>query len=378
MLDRLCGPERRRVTLDDRALRDLAQRDPVLFFERFPPPVMIDEVQYAPQLLSEIKLHVDRSGVAGGFWLTGSQQFRAMKGITETLAGRVAIVNMLGFSEREKRRMPLHIEPFLPTPDILARRVPNAGSPVPPSDLRSTYAAIFDGSFPALCAGRVHDRDLFFRSYVQTYLERDVRDLATVGDLDAFGRFLRACAARTAQLVNYSDLARDAGVSVNTARSWLSILVASFQVILLTPWSGNVTNRLVKAPKLHFLDTGLCAHLTAWSSPETLEAGAMSGAILESHVVSEILKSWWHRLREPRIYYYRDRDGREVDLVLEADGTLYPVEVKRAGNVDPRTVAPFGALERSGGHTGTGAVVCLCRELLPLDRTNAVVPVGLI
>jgi predicted AAA+ superfamily ATPase len=374
VLQRLCGRDRRYVSLDDPAVRTLAQRDPALLLQRFEPPVLIDEIQYAPALLPIIKIIVDKARTPGLVWLTGSQQFQVMRGVSETLAGRVAILNLLGFSRRERHRLDLDLPPFLPTPAILAGRERSHAS----SQLKRVYRDIWTGAFPALAVGPVTDRDLFYSSYLQTYLQRDVRDLAQVGDQAAFLRFLRACAARTAQLLNLSDLARDADISVNTAKSWLSILEGSFQVMRVAPYHTNVTRRLVKAPKLYFLDTGLCAYLTDWTSPETLEAGAMSGAILETHVFGEILKSWWNRGQEPRIYYYRDRDGREVDFVLVKDRTLYPIEVKKSTQPTVAVARMFQSLDRLSVPRGHGAVICLTQQLMPLDKQATAVPVGFV
>jgi predicted AAA+ superfamily ATPase len=374
VLARLRGRSRRYVSLDDPVMRDLAQRDPALFLQRFTPPVLIDEIQYAPALLPIIKTIVDTARTPGLVWLTGSQQFQVMRGISETLAGRVAMLNLLGFSRRERHRRDLDVPPFLPTPASLAPRQRSHAS----SQLDRVYRDIWTGAFPALAVGPVTDRDLFYGSYVQTYLQRDVRDLAQVGDQIRFLRFLRACAARTAQLLNLSDLARDADVSVNTAKAWLSILEGSFQVMRVPPYHTNVTRRLVKAPKLYFLDTGLCAYLTDWTSPETLESGAMSGAIFETHVVVEILKSWWNRGEEPRLYFYRDRDGREIDLVLVQDRTLYPIEIKKTTRPSAAVASTFQSLDRLQMSRGPGAVVCLTADLLPVDRKTTAVPAGFV
>jgi len=222
----------------------------------------------------------------------------------------------------------------------------------------------------------VHDRDLSYRSYVQTYLQRDVRDLLKVGDLDLFMRFLKATAARTGQSLNYTDLARDCAVSVNTIRNWMAVLEASHQVFLLPAWPTNRSKRLYTTPKLHFLDTGLCAYLAEWSSPATLEAGAMSGAILESFVVSEVLKSWWHRGKDPALYHYRDKDGREIDLLIAQDGRLHPIEVKKAASVRLRDASAFGLLPQRGATAGEGAVMSLSAESIPLDRTTVNLPIG--
>lgn len=374
LLHKLARKDRRYVSLDDPAARTLAQRDPSLFLQRYEPPVFIDEIQYAPQLLPLIKLSVDRrSSKKSAFWLTGSQQFQLMKGISESLAGRVAIMNLLGLSNRERRKRRLNLPPFLPTRDIVKEREASA-SHLP---LKRVFADIWQGGFPALTSKAVRDRDLFYSSYLQTYLQRDVRDLAQVGNEAAFLRFLKACAARTAQLLNLSDLARDADIAVNTAKSWLSILQASFQIMLLPPYHSNLTKRLVKMPKLHFLDTGMCAYLTEWSSAETLETGALGGAIFETHVFSEVLKSWWNRGKQARFYYYRDKDGREIDLLIHQDRRLHAIEVKKSADPRPewgRYFEPLGRLNL-GSH---GCVVCLSREPMPLTERATAVPVGLI
>lgn len=374
LLGRLCGKERRYVSLDDPGLRALAVEDPALFLQRFEPPVLIDEIQYAPQLLPLIKMAVDADRRPGRFWLTGSQQFQMMKGISETLAGRVAILNLLGFSSRERHGLDLDVPPFLPTRQTVKLREPSAAN----SDIKSIYGEIWMGSFPALAAGQVKDHDLFYSSYLQTYLQRDLKDLSQVGKEMAFVRFLRACAARTAQMLNLTELAKDADVAVNTAKNWLSILQASFQVYLLQPYFTNLTKRLVKTPKLYFLDTGLAAYLTEWSSPETLAAGAMSGAMLETHVLCELLKSWWHRGKSPLLYYYRDRYDNEIDFLFQQDHIFYPVEVKKTASPRRELAGPFKALSRLKQPIGEGAVLCLCKQTVPLAQDVDAVPIGLI
>jgi len=374
LLRHLCGEERRYVTLDDLSLRALANEDPELFLQRFPPPVLIDEIQYAPPLLPYVKMRVDESREPGTFWLTGSQQFLMMQGITETLAGRVAIVHLLGFSAREADRRESRLEPFSPIAANVEKRAETAA----PTEIHGIFERIWRGSHPVLTAGPVTDRDLYYSSYLQSYLQRDVRDLAQVGSQEAFLRFLKACAARTAQLLNLSDLARDVDVAVTTAKDWLSILEASFQVILLRPFHSNVTQRLVKAPKLYFLDTGLASYLTEWSTAETLEAGAMAGPMLETWVLAEILKSYWHRLETPRLYFYRDKDGKEIDFLFTRDGRLHPVEVKLAATPRRDWVKNFSALEKFPEEVGEGAVLCLSPEIRPLTERASALPVGLL
>jgi predicted AAA+ superfamily ATPase len=318
---------------------------------------------------------VDRGGrKRPSFWLTGSQQFQLMKGISETLAGRVAILNLLGLSNRERRKRNLDVPPFLPTPTVLKALEADAIA----LTLKRAYADIWLGSYPALVTKAVRDRDLFYSSYLQTYLQRDVRDLAQVGNEASFIRFLKACAARTAQMLNLSDLARDVDIAVNTAKNWLSVLQASFQVALLQPYHTNLTKRLVKAPKLYFLDAGLCAYLADWSSPQTLEAGAMNGAILETSVFAEVLKSWLNVGKQPQLFYYRDKEGREIDLLIMQDRRIYPVEVKKAGSHRPDAAASFAVLDRFKSSIGPAAIVCLCREMLPIQEGVMAVPLGML
>jgi len=374
LLQHLRDSKRKYVTLDDPSLRALAQEDPGLFLQRFESPVLIDEIQYAPRLLPLIKMAVDAGRKAGMFWLTGSQQFQMMKGVSETLAGRVAVMNLLGFSGRERHRLRLDVPPFLPAPERLKEREASAVA----LGLKKAYQDIWLGSFPALTAGPAKDRDLFYSSYLQTYLQRDVKDLAQVGSEASFLRFLKACAARTAQMLNLTELARDADISVNTAKNWLSILQASLQVRLLQPYHTSATKRLVKTPKLYFLDTGLCAYLADWSSSATLEAGAMSGAILETYAFTEMLKSWWHAGKMPQVYYYRDKGGKEIDFLFVQDQVLHPVEVRKSTSPRREWAASFTALDRFKRGWADGGVVCLCREILPLSDKVAAIPVGLI
>ena len=384
LLRHLSQGERTYVTLDDPLVLSLAKTDPALFMQRFPPPVLIDEIQYATELLPHIKMAADRAGQPGLFWLTGSQQFHltpapaaaltgagaGVKGVSESLAGRVAVIHLLGLSRRELLGQGLDAPPFLPTPEEIGRRSTQRSK----LTLKELYRLIWRGALPAIALNAAVARDLFYSSYVQTYLQRDVRDLARVGDEMAFLRFLRATAARTGQLLNLADLARDADVAPNTAKHWLSILQTAEIVYLLEPYHTNLTQRLVKTPKLYFLDTGLAAYLTEWASPETLEAGAMSGPILETWIVAELLKSYWHNGRRPPFYYYRDKDQREIDLLLIQDGIAYPLEIKKTASPSRDDVRHFGALDRLGLPVGPGGVICLAEQSLPLTATAQSIP----
>ncbi|MEY4294614.1 MAG: hypothetical protein RLY82_302, partial [Pseudomonadota bacterium] len=300
LLRSLSETNRHYVSLDDPLALALAKEDPALFLERNPPPLLIDEVQYAPDLLTHIKIRVDAQSGSGAtspsvaaYWLTGSQPFHLMRGVSESLAGRVAVITMLGLSRQEMiGEGAAVVPPFVPTAEVLqARESFNQSHAWTSAQL---FAHIWRGNFPALARNPRLNRDVFYSSYLQTYLQRDVRALAQVGSEITFTRFIRAAAARTGQLLNIADLARDTDIHPATAKHWLSILQASGLVYLLQPWHSNTTKRLVKTPKLYFLDTGLCSYLTQWSSPQTLEAGAMSGAIFETWVITEILKSYWH------------------------------------------------------------------------------------
>jgi hypothetical protein len=343
-----------------------------LFLQRFRPPLIIDEIQYAPELLPLIKMSIDQDRTPGRFWLTGSQQFQVMKGVSESLAGRVAVLQLSGFTRRELLDKP-QSGPFIPTLDSLEQS--GKGESL---TLDQLYQQIWRGSLPGLHGALEVDRDLFLSSYVQTYLQRDIRDLAHVGNELAFLRFLKAAAARTGQLLNLADLSRDSDISQVTAKHWLSILVASGLVYLLVPWHSNLTKRLVKTPKLYFLDTGIATWLTSWSSAATLEAGAMSGAILETWVVSELVRGWWHQGREAPLYFYRDKDQKEIDVLIHWDGKLYPLEIKKSAQPGPDATRHFSTVEGLGEVRGNGAVLCLTPSWLPANRQDYLVGVGLL
>ncbi|MCD6459096.1 ATP-binding protein [bacterium] len=373
-LKHMSSENRTYVSLDDPMVRNLAKEDPQLFLQRFQPPLFIDEIQYAPELLPFIKMQVDESQEAGMFWLTGSQQFHLMKGVSESLAGRVGIVNLLGFSLREIHGFAEVSTPFLPDHKTIEEHSKHSHT----LSLKEIYYRIWRGSFPAIALNGDIDRDLFYSSYIQTYIQRDLRDLSKVGDEMSFLRFLRAVAARTGQLLNMSDMARDADVSPSTAKHWISILQASGIIYLLEPYHSNVTKRLVKAPKLYFLDTGVCCYLTEWSSPETLEAGAMTGAILETFIICEILKSYWHCGKRAPLYYYRDKDKKEIDLLIVHDGIFHPLEFKKTASPKKDSIRNFNVLGRLKKPVGPGGVICLAETVLPMTENIQIIPVSVI
>ena len=368
------GIERKYVTLDDPDVRYLAKHDPALFLQRYSPPVLIDEIQYATELLTYIKMSVDR----------GSQVFRLMKNVSESLAGRVGIVNLLGLSDAEIYHEPS--EPFQTEAGYLMERLPVKRK----RDLNEIYRRIFKGSMPELYADENVDWETYYRSYVDTYLQRDIRDLAQVADEMQFYNFMTIVAAQTSKPVVYEELASAAGVSAPTAKKWLSILVSSHIIALVQPYHNNALKRVVKMPLLHFLDTGLAAYLLKWGNPEALERGAMSGAFFESYVFSEIYKSYLNAGKEPSIFYYRDKDKKEIDLLLYQNGMLSPIEIKKSASpgktaiknfkvLEPVTREPaFEGLESLKVKIGTGSVVCMANDLLPVDEKNWYVPVWLI
>ena len=384
LLKRLAHKNRTYVTLDDPDIRLLARNDPALFMQRFAPPVLIDEIQYAPEILPYIKMDVDSSGDKGGFWLTGSQAFHMMKNVSESLAGRVGIVNLAGLSSSEIDG--LRSEPFTTSPELLISRLGGRKK----MGINDIYERIFRGGFPALYSGDAPDLPDFYGSYINTYLRRDIKDLSQVADETAFHNFMIAVAARTAKPVIYDEIAKDVGISPPTAKKWLSILISSGLVALVQPYHNSVLKRVTKMPVMHFLDTGLCAYLLKWGSPETLERGVMSGAFFESWVFSEIYKSYLNAGKEAPLYYYRDKEKREIDLIIHENGTLYPIEVKKAASsgtdatkhfrvLDPVTQPEkFGGLEQYKVEIGSGAVVCMASDILPIDKMNWFVPAWMI
>ena len=378
------GIARKYVTLDDPDVRYLAKHDPALFLQRYSPPVLIDEIQYAPELLPYIKMDVDRSRKKGDFWITGSQAFHLMKNVSESLAGRVGIINLLGLSDAEIYQEPS--EPFQTDAEYLMKHL----SVKRKRDLNEIYRRIFKGSMPELYADENVDWETYYRSYVDTYLQRDIRDLTQVADEMQFYNFMTIVAAQTSKPVVYEELANATGISAPTAKKWLSILVSSHIIALVQPFHNNALKRIVKMPLIHFLDTGLAAYLLKWGNSEALEKGAMSGAFFESYVFSEIYKSYLNAGKEPPIFYYRDKDKKEIDLLLYQNGILSPIEIKKSASpgkaaiknfrvLEPITAEPAHAgLESLKVEIGTGSVICMANDLLPLDEKNWYVPVWLI
>lgn len=373
MLQKLMeGTERSYVTLDDLNERNLAKTDPELFLQLHKPPVLVDEVQYAPELFTYIKIWVDEHHHAGDFWLTGSQVFKLMNGVQESLAGRVAVLSLTSLSQAELCGGKM--EPFTVALDSLAARKKERSK----ADTRAVFDRIFKGSMPAMVSGQTKNSQIFYSSYLSTYIERDVRELSSAIDSLKFLQFMTAVAARCGQMLNVSDIAKDADINQKQVKDWLTILETLGIIFYLHPYSNNLLKRLVKTPKLYFYDTGLVCYLTKWSSAETLESGAMNGAILENYVVAEIRKTYLNSGKEPFMYYYRDKDAREIDVVLEHDGVLNPIEIKKSSNPGSELVKVFGLLDKSSTPRSKGAVLCMKPELTAIDRDNYVVPIWMI
>lgn len=375
MLKKLAEKEnigREYVTLDDFSVRDMAKNDPELFLQLHKPPILIDEVQYAPELFTYIKIQIDKYHNPGDFWMTGSQIFRLMQGVQESLAGRVALLYMSPLSQREiDGRTAV---PFSTNFETLVAE----SKKVKPLTVPEIYKRLWRGSMPGVVSGLFPDREVYYSSYISTYVERDVRELSGKIDALKFNRFVTAMAARAAQMLNYSAVAEDADIDIPTAKAWTNILETLGIIFLLHPYSNNVLKRTIKTSKVYFYDTGLVCYLTKWSSPETAENGAMSGSLLENYTVSEIMKSYQGAGQEPYLYYYRDRDAKEIDIIIERDGKLCPLEIKKTALPDKRIVKTFGVIDKAPLKIGTGAVLCMAQQLGAFDKSNLIVPIWMI
>jgi predicted AAA+ superfamily ATPase len=374
MLEHLMeGSGRQKVTLDDVENRRLAQSDPALFLEMHPAPVLIDEVQYAPQLFSYIKINVDNGAAPGSYWLTGSQAFQLMELAQESLAGRTAIVHMSALSQSELYGDGT-TEPLSLKLENLNRRKEHLSS----CNSMEMFERIWNGGMPGHRSGRFTDRDVFYSSYIQTYINRDVSDMIPGVDKLLFADFIRAAACRVGQMLNTHDIAQDVGVSDDTAKRWLQVLEKSEVVFYLRPYSNNLLKRTVKTPKMYFFDTGLVAYLTKYSSPEILMNGALNGAILENYTVAEIRKTWLNSAKECLLHYYRDKDTNEIDMVIEADGELHPLEIKKSTNPGTELASAFKVLDKGSVPRGAGAILCLREEISAIDRNTFILPIWMI
>ncbi len=379
--DRKHGIERSYVTMDDTSLRMIAKNDPALFLQRYEPPVLIDEIQKAPELLPYIKMALDDTEQNGIYWLTGSQPFHLMRHISESLAGRVGIIEMLGLSNSEIAG--IESIPIETNTQYVMDRVKVAK----PFGLNEAFDRIISGSFPAIRALPQDLRSGAYESYLETYIMRDIRDLAQVADEMKFRRFMSACAALTSRPVVYSELARLSDIDEKTAKSWLSLLVSSYLIKIVPPYTNNLLKRLTKMPVMHFTDTGLAAYLAGWTNADTLERGAMSGQIFETYAYSEICKSFVNAAQNASLFFFRTSTQKEIDILLEKDNMLFPIEVKKGASPVKHDAKNFSALKPleeiresneaslSKRDIGTGTIVCLSNDTYPVSEDAWAFPV---
>lgn len=372
MLLHIKEENRKYVSLDNRIARKLAEEDPYLFFETYGFPILIDEIQKVPSLFETIKDIVDAKtyngeDVNGLIWLIGTQKFQMMKGVSESLAGRVAIFEMSSLSNREKEGFDNELISF----DI--EYLKNRSSKE--EDINNIFKKIFEGGMPKLF-NQFIDRERYYSDYISTYIERDIRELSQIGKINEFYDFLVYVAARTGQEIKYDEISKQIGISAPTVKSWISILEQSGIIFILKPYSSNITNRLVKTPKLYFMDTGLAAYLCRWLSPETLANGNMSGAFLETYVVSEIIKSYMNAGKSVKdLYYYRDFDQKEINLVFVGADYLVPIEIKK--NKEPQNADKnFHLIEKYTKKVLPGIVFCFSDIVVPLNRNCYLVPIS--
>lgn len=371
LLKHLSEETRTYVTLDDPQIRYSAMNSPELFFQRFQPPLLIDEIQYAPQLFPYIKMICDEKQENGLFWMTGSQVFEMMRNVQESLAGRVSLLKLYGFSQAEKEgRAAL---PFPPERERMAE-LSLSKSRGHNSDI---FHSIWKGSMPRVYTQPEMDVEFYYSSYMQTYLERDIRSIANLRNEGSFVKFVQLIAARTAQELNLASLSREIEVDAKTCRSWLDILLATGLVIELPAYSGNLSDRLIKRPKIYFMDTGLACYLTGWQDPKALEAGSFAGAIFETWVIAEILKSWWFNGKLPRFNYYRDKKQCEIDLIIQKNQKIYPFEIKKSSSAS-HIFRNFSEIRNLEQKLGFGGVISLSPNLLPVDENYWMIPASLL
>lgn len=361
------------VTMDNTIVRTLAKSDPVLFFQTYKPPIIIDEIQKAPELFERIKVMCDESDSRGMFWLTGSQQYEMMKNIRETLAGRIGILELYSLSRIETEGLTFPNELEFSLSCLLERQ-----SLTKRVGIVDVYEHIWRGGMPDALQADVEQRQEYFNSYVETYLMRDVAEEGGITDTVRFRKFLNGCAALTAGQVNYKTLADAAEISQPTAKEWLRLLQGLGIVYLLQPYANNALKRLSKTPKLYFCDTGLCAFLSMWLTRDTLMNGAASGHYFENYVVIELLKNYAYSQSKVNLTYYRDSNAKEIDVFVEENGVIHPLEIKKSANPDRREVRKYELLDKAKLERGSGGIICMCEEVIPIDDKNCFIPCGLI
>ena len=373
MLKHLADSNRTYVTMDNALARDLAQSDPVLFFQTYKPPILIDEIQKAPGLFEQIKLICDESEEKGLIWLTGSQQYEMMEHVRETLAGRIGILELYGLSAREKEGVVFDHELDFSFVALQARQ-----RLLPKNDVIQVFQHIWEGGYPQVQGVDDELRQEYFNSYVDTYLMRDVTEVGGITDAVRFRRFLVGCASLVSEQVNYTTLAGAADIAPSTAKEWLKVLVGLHVVYLLAPYSNNGLKRLSKTPKLYFCDTGLCAYLSMWLTPDTLRNGAASGHYYENYVVMELVKNYAYAKSKVNITYFRDPNAKEIDVFVEEGGVIHPLEIKKSAAPDRREVKKYNVIDKASLRRGSGGIICMCEEPIPIDNDNCLIPNNLI
>ncbi len=354
-----------KISLDDETLRKEAKENPKIFLDSYSTPLFIDEVQYAPELFPYIKMRVDKDKIRGQYWLSGSQLFDLMKNVTESLAGRAGIVKMNSFTYSEIVR---NTKKEVFDPDNMKQHEY--------IDVNEIFERIFNGGMPELYDIEDMDRNDFYYSYINTYIEKDIKKIKNIGNVEAFKRFMRDVAIRTGTTLNYSDIANDIGVSVNTIKDWFSILVSTGLVYLLEPYSSNKIKRLTHMPKIIFMDLGLACYLANWENAKALQLSDLSGHFFESYVISELVKSYDNKGMRLEISHFRNKETEEIDLIMFKNNTLYPLEIKKTANPRKDMLKNFKYLEKTNMKIGQGGIICLYDKLMKLDENNYIIPVS--
>ncbi|MCR5782296.1 MAG: ATP-binding protein [Clostridia bacterium] len=361
------------VTMDNDAERELAKSDPVLFFQVHKPPILIDEIQKAPELLERIKIMCDESDERGRFWLTGSQRKKLMERSRESLAGRLGILKLYGLSQREKAGV-LHPVPL----DFSMRSLQARAELLPENDIEPVFEHIWRGGYADIINATNAQMQVWYQSYIDNYLIADAVNDEGISDTSSFKKFLRACAALIGNLVNYKTLADTCGISVPTARKWLGILVDMDVVYLLEPYSNNELQRLAKTPKLYFCDTGLCAYLTRWLTKESLFEGAAGGHFFENYAVMELVKNCAYVGSDALLSFYRDANAKEIDVFVEENGKIHPLEIKLSAKPNKNEVKKYGVLDKTSVVRSDGGIICMYPRPFPIDRENNLIPCNLL
>lgn len=367
------GQKRTYVSMDNTMARTLAKSDPVLFFQTYKPPIIIDEIQKAPELFEQIKIMCDESEERGLFWLTGSQQYNMMKNVRETLAGRIAILELYSLSKNEVGgiRFPNEMDFSLA---CLQQRQACTGK----NDVVDVFDYIWRGGMPDAIYADAEQRQEYYNSYIETYLMRDVSEEGGITDSVRFRKFLNACAALVAEQVNYKTLAEAAEISQPTAKEWIRLLQGLGIIYLLQPFANNELKRLAKTPKLYFCDTGLCAYLSMWLTRDTLMNGAASGHYFENYVIIELVKNFSYSSVKANLTYYRDSNAKEIDVMVEENGLIHPLEIKKSANPDRREIKKYEIIDKTNLERGSGGIICMCEEVIPIDGKNCFIPCNLI